>query len=47
MRAHTTEAYLKTPLPAYRAASQGGGPGAAKFRRLGGGGTPPRFGSSC
>ena len=24
-----------------------GGPGAAKFRLLGGGGTPPRFGSSC
>ena len=54
-RAHTTEAYLKTPLPAYRAwSSQGGGPtggrggpGAAKLRRRGGGGTPPRFGSSC
>ena len=55
-RAHTTEAYLKAPLPTYRAwSSQGGGrptgglggPGAAKFRLLGGGGTPPRFGSSC
>ena len=44
----------KHPYAAYRAASQGGGPtggrggpGAAKFRLLGGGGTPPRFGSSC
>ena len=44
----------KHPYATYRAASQGGGPtggrggpGAAKFRLLGGGGTPPRFGSSC
>ena len=47
---HTSNYHYAT----YRAASQGGGPtggrggpGAAKFRLLGGGGTPPRFGSSC